>query len=133
MIIKSPLLRMLLLADTRLLRFWMAMCSFGFAIWVVFDPSYSDHHKMATLLAIAPVQATLFFTHGVALMYGVCTGRFSTALLLCEGLLGVFLWFGVGIAEAIEQGVPGPMFVAGLVAVYLLIRYPTHYEVTDGI
>ena len=132
--LNGRLMRLLLTGKTDLLRFFFALCSFGFSFWVAFDPSYPLQHQEAIAVAPAHAQIILFTIHGFSLLYGVLTCRYSIALLFTEGVLGVFLWCGIGIAEWHQQGVPGPMFMAGLIALFLLIRYPTHYGVdTDGI
>lgn len=123
--------KLLLFGDTRLLRFWLALCSMFFSVWVLFDKDYASGHQEAVSLVSEHAQVVLFAVHGIAVMYGVLTGRFNTILLLCEGLLGAFLWLGLGLAETIHQGTPGPMLVAGTMSLFLLIRYPTHYGVVD--
>lgn len=130
-VIRSKIIRLLLWGETALLRFWLSLCSFGYATWVAFDPNYASGHQEAVSLASVNTQVVLFLVHGAAVLYGVVTGRYNTFLLLCEGLLGVFLWFGLGLAETVHQGTPGPMLVAGCIAFFLLIRYPTHYGVVD--
>ena len=129
---QSKLVTLLLFGETRLLRFWLALCSFGYAAWVAFDPDYATGHAEAVSLASVNMQVALFILHGLSVMYGVVTGRFNTVLLMTEGLLGVFLWFGLGMAETTHQGTPGPMLIAGLIAIFLLVRYPTHYGVPDA-
>ena len=121
---------LLLTADTALLRLWFALCSFGWVVWLMFDKEFSVIHPHAAAIVKGDLHLLmlLFFIHGSAVLYGVKTKRFSITLLFCEGLLGVFLWLGTGIAEWMTQGVPGPSIVAGLISMFLLARYPTHYS-----
>ena len=125
-------MHMLLTGNTNLLRFFFSLCSFGFAVWVTFDSRYAEQHSYAVLLASPHAQGLLFMVHGFAVFYGVLTSRFSKVLLFMEGILGVFLWCGIGVAESLQQGTPGPLLMASLIALFLLIRYPTHYGVVDA-
>lgn len=124
------ILYLLLTADTALLRLWFSFCSFGWVIWLAVDDTFSIMHPHAAALVKNNTQILmlLFFVHGCAVLYGVKTKRFSIPLLFCEGLLGVFLWLGTGIAEWMTQEAPGPSVVAGLISMFLLARYPTHYS-----
>lgn len=131
-ILNSKLMRMLLIGNTNLLRFFFSLCSFGFAAWVMFDPNYPIQHPYAVTLASPHAQGLLFMVHGFAMMHGVVTGRYSHVLLFMEGVLGVFLWCGIGVAETLQQRTPGPLIMASLIALFLLIRYPTHYGVVDA-
>jgi hypothetical protein len=63
--------------------------------------------------------------HGVSILYGVLTGRKNVVLLITDGALGCFLWSTVGIIYICFQGVPGPSFVGSLIAIWLLVRYPS--------
>lgn len=127
-LLKNRFVRMLLIGETILLRFWFALASFGFSLWIYFDETYIINHHVASEMTAPGAQVILFFLHGCATLYGALTGRFSQILLILEGLLGVFLWVGIGGAEMVQQGIPGPMLVAGGgIALFLLMRYPTHY------
>lgn len=126
---KSNVLVLLFTADTKLLRFWFALASLAYATWLVLDPNYSVIHPLSVQVAPAEALAILCCIHGVSMLYGVFTGYYSTVLLFLEAILGVFLWVGLGIAHAYEQGTPGPMLIAGGgISLFLLIRYPTHYS-----
>lgn len=127
--ISKNFIRLILSGETALLRFWFSLASLGFATWILFDESYPVIHYNTLNIASVNVQVTLFLVHGLATLYGVLYRRYSTTLLILEGLVGVFLWSGLGLAEAIQQGSPGPMLIAGGgISLFLLIRYPTHYD-----
>ena len=132
-VLSSSIVRMLLKDDTRLLRFFFSFASFSYGLWALFDPLYTEQHTTSLKLfnGSTHMMAVLFIIHSFATLYGVLTKRFSVSLLFIEGLLGSALWGGIGFAEAIQQGVPGPMLVAGgSISLFLLARYPTHYDGT---
>ena len=128
-VLRRPLIKALVSDDTIQLRFFFAIVSFGWVSYILSDrAAFALHHPYVVEYMTTPEKlGTLFFTYSCALMYGAITGRFSFILLLIEGYLGVFLWMGVGIADWVQQGAPGPAFFAGLIAAFLLARYPTHY------
>ena len=122
-----PMVVLLNSGDTALLRVFFAAASFGMAIWAAFDPLYATNHPIAVSLVSVHAQVLLFTVHSCATWYGVMTKRYSVPLLFCEGWAGLFLWFGIGLCEAAQQGAPGPMLVSGgSLAAFLLYRYPTH-------
>lgn len=130
-ILNRPLLLLLRTGDTRLLRIFFSLGSIGFVLWSLFDKDFAAEHQY--MLALANhnryLFATAFAVHAISTFYGVLTKRYSIPLAFTEALLGWFLWLGGGIAEAVEQGAPGPMLLSGgLLATFLLIRYPTHNE-----
>lgn len=127
----KTLLHLILAGETALLRLCFALCSFGWTIWLFTDKLFSVNHPATVLLAGPYVLGTLFFIHACALLYGVRTHKYSKGLLFLEGILGVFLWVGTGISETLNQGTIGPSVFAGLIAIFLLIRYPTHYTRND--
>ena len=130
---RGKLISLLLVGETAMLRFWFAVASFGYGSWALMDSEYAIMHPMSLRLASDHMQGVLFLTHALALIYGVKTGKFSNLLLFVEGILGVFLWCGIGIAEAIQQGTPGPMLLGGGgISMFLLLRYPTHYSAGDS-
>ena len=130
-LVNSRLLGTLLVGETAVTRFWFSLCSLGCAIAIMFDPNYAVSHPGTMQLASVNAQGLLFMLHFAAMFYGVITRRYSTVLLLLEGVLGVFIWFGFGLAEALHRGTPGPLVIGGILAFFLLLRYPTHYEVVN--
>lgn len=119
---------MFLTADTRLMRFWFALCSLGYANWVFFDEFYPILHPSITKFVDIGVLPWLFLTHAAVSIYSVLREKTNTQFLFLEGVLGVFLWLATGIAETTDQGSLGPNLIASFMAIYLLIRYPTHYR-----
>ena len=119
---------LLLTGPTDLLRLWFGLASIGFSFWILSDRNYPIEHAMTLAIASTEAQMVLFFIHGAAMLYGVTTGTYNRLLLILEGVLGIFLWVGIGASEAVHQGSPGPMLIAGGgIALFLLVRYPTHY------
>ena len=125
--ISNRLLSLLLFGDTAMLRFFFALTSVGWGVWVLSDPTFAAQHAMTIAFVPLPQLGILFITHACAVFYGIWTHRYNVILLFIEGLLGVFLWVGVGLAEAKGQGALGPTLFGGIAAMFLLIRYPTHY------
>ena len=126
--LENRVLRLLLEGDTALVRFWFALCSYGWAAFIFFaTDQFLLEHPESYHLARAEQLGVLFAVYATATMYGVVTRRFSVPLLFVEGALGTFLWGGIGIVDMLAQGSVGPAFGGGLIALYLLMRYPTHY------
>lgn len=126
-VIRNRVLSALLFGKTENLRVFFALCSFGWGLWVLTDSRFEAEHAATVAFVPIPQLGILFLVHGFAMFYGVWTGRYSVWLLFLEGLLGAFLWVGVGIAESYGQQAIGPTLFGGLCALFLLIRYPTHY------
>lgn len=128
-VIRHPLFKAIASDDTTQTRIFFSMVSFGWVLYILADKIgfAARHPNVAEYVANPSTLAILFSVYACAVFYGACTGRFSFILLLIEGFLGVYLWMGVGIADALGQGAPGPTFFAGLIALFLLARYPTHY------
>lgn len=125
------LYEVLLKTDTAPTRFWFAIASLGFAI----DTIYSTNEISDKLMfAIAPEWAwvMLFTLNAIALLYGVFTKRYDTILLFFEGILGTALWMAAAFAHIYAHGSLDAVFAGGLIALWLLIRYPTHWEYSDG-
>jgi hypothetical protein len=120
--------RMFLTADTRLMRFWFALCSIGYANWVFFDDHYSVLHPSINNFVDVQMLPWLFLTHACVSIYSVLSEKTNTYFLFLEGVLGVFLWLVTGISETTDQGSLGPNLIASFMAIYLLVRYPTHYR-----
>jgi hypothetical protein len=126
-IVTNRILSKLIFGDTENLRTFFALCSFGWGLWALTDANFAKDHASVISFVQLPQLGILFFIHCAGVLYGVNTGRYNVILLFIEGLLGAFLWVGVGIAEAIGQGTAGPTLFGGMCALFLLIRYPTHY------
>ena len=127
MIVRNRILAALLFGKTETLRIFFAACSFGWGFWALTDPKFPVEHASTLAFVPLPQLGILFIVHAVAVWYGVNSERYNVVLLFIEGLLGAFLWIGVGVAEAKGQGTLGPTLFGGLTALFLLIRYPTHY------
>lgn len=126
--LSSKILTLLLTGETALLRLWFGIASLAFGIWISFDPNFSEGHTVAIAMATLEAQIVMFFVHGCAMIYGAITSKFSRIQLFLECFLGIFLWVGLGLAEMVQQQAPGPMIAGGGIALFLLIRYPTHYN-----
>lgn len=119
-------------SETVSVRFWFALASIGFGCFMMFMRHTLEVDSMEYiymfLLADKYTWGTLFILHGTALLYGALTGRFSNTLLIIEGVLGCAVWTVAAIAMTLSQGTPGPTVAGGLIAIWLLVRYPTHWE-----
>ena len=69
-----------------------------------------------------------YLLHGVAMWYGVFTRKYNIVLLFLEGVLGVTLWVAMAAAIYIGQGSLGGTAAGSAIALWLLVRYPTHHE-----
>ncbi len=128
---KQRALWLVLYAETTASRFWFGLLSLGYASFMSFS-EYASHPGSSYVLMfnIAPdwVWSLAFVIHGFALLYGAFTRKYSTFLLLLEGVLGVAVWSAAAAATTLEQGAPGGTTVGALIALWVLIRYPTHHE-----
>ncbi len=125
---RNSIIGVILTGETALLRIWFSLWSFSWTFLSFVDGNFATTHDFVAKIAPIPVLAFLFFVHAFSLLYGVITRRYSTTLLFLEGILGVFLWAGVGIAESLQYKTISPSVLAGFTALFLLIRYPTHYS-----
>ena len=128
--LRHPLASELTEGKTLLVRLFFAAVSFGWVSYILTDTAgFAMRHPTVVEYVAAPNKLGILFSiYASAVMYGVFTGRYSFILLLVEGFLGIFLWGSVGIADWANQGAPGPTFFAAIVALFLLARYPTHYQ-----
>lgn len=120
-----------LYSETVSSRFWFGLLSLGYASFMYFS-DYASHPGSSYVLMfrIAPdwVWTLAFTLHGIALVYGAFTRKYSTFLLLLEGVLGIAVWTAAAAATTLEQGAPGGTTVGALIAFWVLVRYPTHHE-----
>ena len=123
------ILWMLLLGETRQVRFWFSIVSFAFGI-ETFSPTFVEGNPLLMLLASDEVWRLAFFVHATAVMYGVITKQYNRWLLILEGMLGTAIYVSLGLADILFWQHPSPTLFCSLVAMYLLIRYPTHYTTT---
>lgn len=135
LLLKVRLHWLVLHSQTTATRFWLGVASFGYAS-LLFSTKNIEHtsesfHLMMQL-APAHIWAMCFSIHGIALWYGAVTRTFSQILLLVEGVLGSAIWVGAAASYAIAQGIFGPTAAGALIAIWLLVRYPTHWERDDG-
>lgn len=130
------LLYVLLCKDTSLLRLAFALCSLGWAVWIPIDPTFASQHFVADKLMETVWGlwlglnglAVLFAVNAVALMYGVLTERYNWLLCVAEGALGTYVWTMMGVTDWYQLHAPGPTIVGAGIALFILLRYPTHYR-----
>lgn len=112
-------------------RLWFGLSSFLFG-WFFFlsETVHSGLSEYALMLQLAPdwVWALGFWIHGSALMYGAYTNVYSKTQLMLEGTLGVVVWVGSAYAVTVTQGALGAHFAGALIAFWIYVRYPTHWE-----
>ena len=111
-------------SETIAVRFWYGLITLAYGF---FMPVVSLHRDfvVATLLAPAWAWSIIFIINGIAILYGVLTHKKSRTNMLIEGALGTFCWITIGVTVSMAQGFPGPTFMASLVSLWLLVRYPT--------
>ena len=125
-------LRWLLLeAETAPTRLWLSLSGLLMASDVLVSSGQPEYKSLVILMPGA-VWAALFITHGVSLMYGVLTRKYNKVLLVLEGILGTALWSSSAVIMFFFQGGPDATLAGACAAFWLLIRYPTHWEYTDG-
>jgi hypothetical protein len=122
----------LLKADTTTIRFWIIIFGICFGIDTLVNHDDDLIFYLMARLAPLSIWSALFFTHATAVVYGVMTRRFNTILLIGEGILGATLWSAVAVLNLYDHGAPDLLFGVALLALWLLLRYPTHWEYTDG-
>ena len=116
-----------LTGDTRMLRFWFSIFSL---VWVFMLLSDNHHHVqfVASIVASPEIIAFFMIIYSASLMYGIFTEKFNDGLLLLEGVLGTFIWGSLAISDIFEYQYIGMTSFGGIVALYLLIRYPFEYN-----
>lgn len=128
---KYRMIWLTLYTETTSSRFWFGLLSLGYASFMFFS-EYASHPGSSYVLMfkIAPdyIWSLAFVIHGLALIYGAFTRKYSTFLLILEGVLGVAVWSAAAAATTLEQGAPGGTTVGALIALWVLVRYPTHHE-----
>ena len=120
------MLWMLLVGETRQVRFWFAIVSFMFGLETI-STGFVEGNPLLLALATDEIWRMAFFLHGVSVMYGVITKQYSKPLLLIEGVLGTAMYGALGIGDLLYFHTASPTIFCSVVAMYLLIRYPTHY------
>lgn len=128
---KCRLKWLLLSSQTSAVRFWFGLTSVFNAGFYHFswDQFHIDSEYELMFKIVPPdVWAGLFLLHGISLLYGVFTRQYNKGMLLLEGVLGVALWFACATAVTMVQTTPNVQIAGALVALWLLVRYPTHHE-----
>ena len=122
-------------SQTSAVRFWFGLASLGFS-WFFFTFNSLTHpsagYAIMYSLADVRVWAIGFGVHGAALIYGSMTRTYSNLQLILEGVLGVTVWGASGLALAFAQGTMSATVAGAFVALWLLIRYPTHWEYVNA-
>lgn len=89
---------------------------------------YVNEYLFMLSLAPAWLWGVGFCVNGTALLYGAITNKYSKIQLFLEGVLGVVVWIGSAYAVVVTQRALGAHVIAGLIAFWIYIRYPTHWE-----
>lgn len=112
-------------------RLWFGIVTMLFGLFISFSHAVDNAHSEYTLmLQLAPswLWAFAYFTNGAAYIYGAYTNEYSKLQLMLEGTLGVVVWVGSAYAVSVTQGVIGAHAGGALIAFWLYVRYPTHWE-----
>jgi len=117
--------------DTVMVRFWFSIAAICAALDQAVD---TIEAKDLIMQSLGPhlMWALLFAINASALMYGVITHKFNKVLLVAEGVLGAALWIAMAMAHIIVAGTCDVTAANALVAVWLLIRYPTHRKILNA-
>jgi hypothetical protein len=123
-------------SQTSAVRFWFGLTSIGFGSFFMF--SATVHHPLSEynlMLKLASdwVWALCFVLNGFSLLYGIVFATYNRLLVVLEGLLGTVVWVASASAVVITQQSIGAHVVGGLIAFWILIRYPTHKEFKDAV
>lgn len=116
-------------SETVAVRWWMGLVSLGYA---AFLPFVDSHFEYSVSLQLMPswMWSTLFVITGVSLIQGVISRRYNLLGCAMEGVLSTITWVSLGITTSISQGIPGATMVASLIALWILVRYPTWVDHT---
>lgn len=110
-------------SETTATRFWFGLVSIGFGL---FCSQINGHWEYAVAVQIMPplVWSALFILYGATVVTGVFTQYYSAPLLGVK-LVGVFCWTAMGITTSIAQHTIGATVFGSLVAMWIVMRYPT--------
>ena len=120
----------LLESETVAVRWWMGLVSLGYA---AFLPFVDSHFEYSVSLQLMPswMWSLLFVISGASLIQGVISRRYNLLGCALEGVLSSLTWVALGITTSISQGIPGATMVASLIALWILVRYPTWIDHTQ--
>jgi hypothetical protein len=124
--------RILLIDDTLSVRFFFAMCSFGYGVDIWYDHAKDQSYHL--LYSLAPhwttpesFWGTLFVFYSIMLLKGI-TGQYGYWHLIFEAILGWSIWTVMAIVNVTITGYPEASIGGAIVATWLLVRYPTHWK-----
>lgn len=120
----------LLESETVAVRWWFGLVSVGYAMFL---PLVDTHFEYSVSVAVMPawIWSILFFIIGFSLLYGVIFRIYNKVGWFLEGVLCTATWVALGITTSISQGMPGATMAASLIAVWILVRYPTWTDHSD--
>jgi hypothetical protein len=131
-LIKSRISWILFKADTSVVRFWFSIATIIFGItYLVPNANVLPHHYMEKL-ASHRTWGFLFLVNGLSMIYAVMTRRYDKILLILEGVLGFVLWVSFSTLYMYFTQSIVPAMACAFISFWLLLRYPTHWEYTDG-
>ena len=112
-------------------RLWFGFVTFMFGFFFALAPTvHNELSEYQLMMKLAPdwVWALGYWINGAALMHGAYTNRYSKLKLMLEGTLGVVIWVGSAYAVTVTQGSIGAHAAGAMVAFWIYVRYPTHWE-----
>ena len=116
-------------------RFFFGLTSIFFGIFMTFSPTvHNNLSEYVMMRQIAPheIWGIGFIISGSAMLYGLLFNTCSKLLLLLEGTLSVAVWVGSAYAVVVTQKTLGAQCIGALIALWIYVRYPTHWERVDG-
>ena len=132
---KARLYQILFVEHSTTTRLLFGVATFFFGIFFLtstVDENLHYEYKFMAFLAPLWLWGIGFLVNGAALTVGAYTNKYSKIQLFLEGVLGVVVWVGSAYAVTVAQRTIGAHTIAGLIAFWIYIRYPTHW-VGDGI
>ena len=121
----NPLLYILLQSETTAVRFWFGLTSLFFGLFMWTHPEAKWEYLVTYIIMPHWMWGIGFMVSGAAVLIGAVTKKYSWTSMFFEAILGTVLWVSVSVSSMMSQGSPGAVTIAGLMSMWLLVRYPT--------
>lgn len=115
----------LLQSETAAVRFWFGLTTIFFGLFMVSNSASQWEYLITFYIMPYWAWGIGFIVSGCSILRGAITGRYSFKTMLLESVLGTILWVSVAVSSMMSQGSPGAVTIAGLMSLWLLVRYPT--------
>lgn len=128
---KNRMEHILFIEQSTTTRLWFGIVTVLFGTFMALSHEVENNHsEYVLMLQLAPhwLWAWAYIVNGCAYIFGAYTNKYSKLQLMLEGTLGVTVWVGSAYAVSVAQGVIGAHAGGALIAFWLYVRYPTHWE-----